>query len=99
MLTLDSTDNAKPRNEGITSIINKIQPLEIEIFKNIVSFVDSVKIPQSCLLVYSPTELDRRIKFYHEHISIAIDKVTNYALANNTLNEYLREILSWDLTY
>ena len=97
MLTLDRTDNAKPRYEGITSIIDKIQPLDIENFKNIVSFVDSVKIPQSCLLLYSPTELDRRIKFYHEHnIAVAIDsKVTNYALANNTLNEYLREILSF----
>jgi phosphosulfolactate synthase len=97
MLTLDRTDNAKPRYEGITSIIDKIQPLDIENFKNIVSFVDSVEIPQSCLLLYSPTELDRRIKFYHEHnIAVAIDsKVTNYALANNTLNEYLREILSF----
>jgi phosphosulfolactate synthase len=97
MLTLDRTDNAKPRYEGITSIIDKIQPLDIENFKNIVSFVDSVKIPQSCLLLYSPKELDRRIKFYHEHnIAVAIDsKVTNYALANNTLNEYLREILSF----
>ena len=97
MLTLDRTDNAKPRYEGITSIIDKIQPLDIENFKNIVSFVDSVKIPQSCLLLYSPTELDRRIKFYHEHnIAVAIDsKITNYALTNNTLNEYLREILSF----
>ena len=97
MLTLDRTDNAKPRYEGITSIIDKIQPLDIENFKNIVSFVDSVKIPQSCLLLYSPTELDRRIKFYHEHnIAVAIDsKITNYALTNNTLNEHLREILSF----
>ena len=97
MLTLDCTDNAKPRYEGITSIIDKIQPLDIENFKNIVSFVDSVKIPQSCLLLYSPTELDRRIKFYHEHnIAVALDsKITNYALTNNTLNEYLREILSF----
>jgi phosphosulfolactate synthase len=97
MLTLDRTDNAKPRYEGITSIIDKIQPLDIENFKNIVSFVDSVKIPQSCLLLYSPTELDRRIKFYHEHnIAVALDsKITNYALTNNTLNEHLREILSF----
>jgi phosphosulfolactate synthase len=97
MLTLDRTDNVKPRYEGITSIIDKIQPLDIENFKNIVSFVDSVKIPQSCLLLYSPTELDRRIKFYHEHnIAVALDsKITNYALTNNTLNEHLREILSF----
>jgi len=97
MLTLDRTDNAKPRYEGITSIIDKIQPLDIENFKNIVSFVDSVKIPQSCLLLYSPTELDRRIKFYHEHnIEVTLDsKITNYALTNNTLNDHLREILSF----
>ena len=97
MLTLDGTDNAKPRQEGFTSIIDKIQLLDIENFKNIVSFVDSVKIPQSCLLLYSPTELDRRIKFFHEHnIAVAIEsKITNYALANNTLNDYLREILSF----
>lgn len=96
ILTLDRTDNEKPRLEGITSIIDKLQPLDIENFKNIVSFVDSVKIPQSCFLLYSPTELERRIKFYHEHkISVAIDsKITDYALANNTLNEYLRELLS-----
>lgn len=97
MLTLDRTDNEKPRLEGVTSIIDKLQPLDIENFKNIVSYVDSVKIPQSCFLLYSPTELERRIKFYHEHnISVAIDsKITDYALTNNTLNEYLREILSF----
>ena len=97
MLTLDRTDNEKPRLEGITSIIDKLQPLDIENFKNIVSYVDSVKIPQSCFLLYSPTELERRIKFYHEHnISVAIDsKITDYALTNNTLNEYLRELLSF----
>ena len=97
MLTLDRTDNEKPRLEGITSIIDKLQPLDIENFKNIVSYVDIVKIPQSCFLLYSPTELERRIKFYHEHnISVAIDsKITDYALTNNTLNEYLREILSF----
>ena len=76
-------DNEKPRLEGITSIIDKLQPLNIENFKNIVSYVDSVKIPQSCFLLYSPTELERRIKFYHEHnISVAIDsKITDYALS------------------
>jgi phosphosulfolactate synthase len=97
MLTLDRTDNEKPRLEGITSIIDKLQPLNIENFKNIVSYVDSVKIPQSCFLLYSPSELERRIKFYHEHnISVAIDsKITDYALTNNTLNEYLRELLSF----
>ena len=97
MLTLDRTDNEKPRLEGITSIIDKLQPLDIENFKNIVSYVDSVKIPQSCFLLYSPTELERRIKFYHEHnISVAIDsKITDYALTNNTLNEYLRELLKF----
>jgi len=97
MLTLDRTDNEKPRLDGITSIIDKLQPVNIENFKNIVSYVDSVKIPQSCFLLYSPSELERRIKFYHEHnISVAIDsKITDYALTNNTLNEYLRELLSF----
>jgi phosphosulfolactate synthase len=97
MLTLDRTDNEKPRLEGITSIIDKLQPLNIENFKNIVSYVDSVKIPQSCFLLYSPSELERRIKFYHEHnISVTIDsKITDYALTKNTLNEYLRELLSF----
>jgi phosphosulfolactate synthase len=97
MLTLDRTHNEKLRLEGITSIIDKLQPLDIENFKNIVSYVDSVKIPQSCFLLYSPTELERRIIFYHEHnISVAIDsKITDYALTNNTLKEYLREILSF----
>src|SRR5688500_5870777 len=97
MVTLDRTDNKKQRLEGITSIIDKLQPLYIENIKYIVSYVESVKIPQSCLLLYSSTELERRIKFYHEHnISVAIDsKITDYALTNNTLNEYLRELLSF----
>jgi len=69
MLTLNRTDNAKPRYEGITSIIDKIQPLDIENFKIIVSFVDSVKITSSCLLLFSPTELDRRIDFFMNIIS------------------------------
>ena len=69
MLTLDRTDNEKPRLEGITSIIDKLQPLDIENFKNIVSFVDLVKIPQSCFLLYSPTELERRINFTMNIIS------------------------------
>src|SRR5215210_8916765 len=97
ILTLDRTDNEKPRIEGITSVIDKLQPLNIENFKNIVSYVDSVKIPQSCFLLYSPSELERRIKFYHEHnISVTIDsKSTEYALSNNSLDEYLCELLSF----
>jgi hypothetical protein len=54
ILTLDRTDNEKPRLEGMTSIIDKLQPLDIENFKNIVSFVDSVKIPQSCFFIILP---------------------------------------------
>jgi phosphosulfolactate synthase len=97
ILTLDRPNNEKPRNEGITAIIDKIQPLDIENFKNIVSFVDYVKIPQSCLLLYSPSELDRRIKFYHEHnILVSIDsKSTEYAISNDSLDEYLCELLSF----
>lgn len=97
ILTLNRSDIEKPRNEGITAIIDKIQPLDIENFKNIVSFVDYVKIPQSCLLLYSPSELERRIKFYHDHnILVSIDsKSTQYALSNNSLEEYLCELLSF----
>jgi phosphosulfolactate synthase len=97
ILTLNRSDNEKPRNEGITAIIDKIQPLDIENFKNIVSFVDYVKIPQSCLLLYSTSELERRIKFYNEHnILVSIDsKSTEYALSNNSLYEYLSELLSF----
>ena len=97
ILTLNRSDNGKPRNEGITAIVDKIQPLDIENFKNIVNFVDYVKIPQSCLLLYSPSELERRIKFYHEHhILVSIDsKSTEYALSNNSLDEYLCELLSF----
>jgi phosphosulfolactate synthase len=97
ILTLDRPNNEKPRNEGITAIIDKIQPLDIENFKNIVSFVDYVKISQSCLLLYSPSELDRRIKFYHEHnILVSIDsKSTEYAISNDSLDEYLCELLSF----
>jgi len=45
----------------------------------------------------SPTELDRRIEFFHEYnIAVAIDsKITNYALANNNLNDYLSKMLSF----
>ncbi|MGE5634470.1 MAG: phosphosulfolactate synthase [Deltaproteobacteria bacterium] len=94
---MDRPNNEKPRNEGITAIIDKIQPLDIENFKNIVSFVDYVKIPQSCLLLYSPSELERRIKFYHEHnILVSIDsKSTEYAISNDSLDEYLCELLSF----
>lgn len=97
ILTLNRSNNEKPRNEGITAIIDKIQPLDIENFKNIVSFVDYVKIPQSCLLLYSPSELERRIKFYHEHnILVSIDsKSTEYAISNDSLDEYLCELLSF----
>ena len=97
ILTVNRTDNEKPRNEGITAIIDKLQPLDIENFKNIVSFVDYVKIPQSCLLLYSPSELERRIKFYHDHnILVSIDsKSTEYALSNNLLEEYLCELLAF----
>ena len=97
ILTLNRSDNEKPRNEGITAIVDKIQPLDIENFKNIVNFVDYVKIPQSCLLLYSPSELERRIKFYHEHnILVSIDsKSTEHALSNNSLDEYLCELLSF----
>ena len=97
ILTLTRSDDKKPRNVGITAIIDKIQPLDIENFKSIVNFVDYVKIPQSCLLLYSSSELERRIKFYHENnILVSIDsKSTEYALLHHSLEEYLCELLSF----
>jgi phosphosulfolactate synthase len=96
ILTLTRSDDKKPRNIGITAIIDKIQPIDIENFKNIVNFIDYVKIPQSCLLLYSSSELQRRINFYHENnILVSIDsKSTEYALLHNSMEEYLCELLS-----
>lgn len=97
ILALERTDVKKPRHEGITSITDKLQPADIDNFKKIALFVDYVKIPESNLLLYSPTELERRIKFYHEYdIQVSVDsKIIEFAIMNNSFDECVRELLSF----
>ena len=66
-LTENRVDHKKPRQEGITYIIDKFQGFDRENFEIISPFIDMVKIYGAYPLLISEEHLIKRIDFYHKN--------------------------------
>jgi phosphosulfolactate synthase len=60
----ERVDNAKPRKEGLTYTIDKLQGLDKENFDIISPLIDVVKIYGTLPLLILDTILAKKIKFY-----------------------------------
>jgi phosphosulfolactate synthase len=92
-LVKERVDDKKPRQEGLTYIIDKLQGLDKENFCIISPFIDLVKIYGAFPLLISNAVLEKKIKFYHEH-SILVSTgstITEYAFTKRFFERFVEE--------
>ena len=92
-LTRSRVDHKKPRHQGITYIIDKLQGFDKENFEIISPFIDVVKIYGAYPLLISEEHLIKRIDFYHKNnVLISIGStLTEYALRENVFEKFVKE--------
>jgi hypothetical protein len=65
-LAKNRIDKKKPRKEGLTFIVDKMQGLDRENLEILAPLIDMVKIYGAYPLLMSESQLERKIKFYHD---------------------------------
>ncbi|HSB56443.1 MAG TPA: phosphosulfolactate synthase [Nitrosopumilaceae archaeon] len=93
-LVKNRVDSKKPRKEGLTYVIDKLQGSDKENWELLAPFVDVVKIYGALPLFTSETSLIKKIKFYHDlgiHVSIGTTN-TEFALAENSFDRFVKEV-------
>jgi phosphosulfolactate synthase len=86
-------DGKKPRNEGRTYIIDKLEGLDKENLEVLSPFVDAVKIYGVLPLLISEEILKKKIKFYHDHnIKVSTGStISEYMVSENVFEKFAEE--------
>ena len=87
-LAKNRIDAAKPRKEGRTYIIDKLQGLDRDGFSLVAPFIDVVKIYGVIPLLLDDAAIEKKIKFYHDS-GIRVS-------TGSTISEYMIEENSFD---
>lgn len=87
-------DGKKPRNEGRTYIIDKLEGLDKENLEVLAPFVDAVKIYGVLPLLVSEEILKKKIKFYHDHnIKVSTGStISEYMVSENVFEKFAEEV-------
>jgi phosphosulfolactate synthase len=86
-------DGKKPRNEGRTYIIDKLEGLDKENLEILAPFIDAVKIYGVLPLIISEETLKKKIQFYH-HNNIKVSTgstVSEYMVSENVFEKFIEE--------
>jgi phosphosulfolactate synthase len=84
-------DGKKPRKEGRTYIIDKLQGLDKENLEAIAPFVDAVKIYGVLPLLLSEQVLQKKIKFYHD-LGVKVSTgstISEYMVTENAFEKFV----------
>ncbi|MFL6503391.1 MAG: phosphosulfolactate synthase, partial [Nitrososphaera sp.] len=86
-------DVKKPRNEGRTYIIDKLEGLDKENLEVLAPFVDAVKIYGVLPLLISEEILKKKIKFYHDYnIKVSTGStISEYMVSENVFEKFVEE--------
>lgn len=86
-------DSKKPRQEGLTYIIDKLEGLDKENFEIISPLIDLVKIYGAFPLLIPDTILRKRIQFYHNHNILVStgSSITEYAYIESQFDKFVEE--------
>ena len=89
-------DDTKPRKQGITYIIDKLQGFDKENFTIISPMIDIVKIYGAYPMLITNEQLLDKIKFYHENnvLVSAGSTLTEYAIRENIFEQFVKEAAS-----
>jgi phosphosulfolactate synthase len=92
-LVKERIDSKKPRKEGLTYIIDKLQGLDKDNFEIISPMIDVVKIYGVFPLLIPDSILGKKIKFYHD-LDILVSTgstITEYAIMENSFESFVVE--------
>ena len=100
-LNRDRVDSKKPRKEGLTCVVDKLQAIDKENFEILSPYTDIVKIHNVIPLLISEAVLERKIKYYH-HFDILVSTgstITELTLLENSFDKFVKEAarLGFDL--
>ncbi|MDQ4050528.1 MAG: phosphosulfolactate synthase [Thermoproteota archaeon] len=86
-------DGKKPRHEGRTYIIDKLEGLDKENLEVLAPFIDAVKIYGILPLLISEETLKKKIKFYHDHnIKVSTGStISEYMVSENVFEKFIEE--------
>jgi phosphosulfolactate synthase len=86
-------DGKKPRNEGRTYIIDKLEGLDKENLEILAPFVDAVKIYGVLPLLISEDILKKKVKFYHDHnIKVSTGStISEYMVSESVFEKFIEE--------
>lgn len=86
-------DGKKPRHEGLTLTVDKLESFDRENFEILAAFIDQIKIYNTYPLLISNDLLQKRISYYHNFdIKVSTGStLTEYAISENTLENYIKE--------
>ena len=86
-------DGKKPRKEGRTYIIDKLEGLDKENLEVLAPFIDAVKIYGVLPLLISEETLKKKVKFYHDHnIEVSTGStISEYMVSENVFERFVEE--------
>jgi phosphosulfolactate synthase len=86
-------DEKKPRKEGLTYIVDKLQGMDKDNFEILSPMIDMVKIYGAFPLLIPEPILQRKIKFYHDFDVLVStgSTITEYAIMENSLERFVAE--------
>ena len=92
-LNKDRVDSKKPRKEGLTCIVDRLQVLDKENFEALSGYIDIVKIYNVIPIIIPEIVLEKRIKFYHDFgIQISTGStITELAILENYFDKFVKE--------
>ena len=91
ILVKSRIDDKKPRREGLTYIVDKLQGIDKDNFEILSPMIDVVKIYGAFPLLIPETTLERKIKFYHDFdilVSTGRMRFTEYAIMENSFDRF-----------
>jgi phosphosulfolactate synthase len=92
-LNKDRVDSKKPRKEGLTSVVDRLQAIDKENFEILSPYIDIVKIYNVIPLLIPEAVLEKKIKFYHDFdIQISTGStITELTILENSFDKFVKE--------
>jgi phosphosulfolactate synthase len=92
-LAKNRVDPKKPRKEGLTCTVDKLQGIDRDNFSTISPFIDVVKIYGALPMLVSDEALKKKIKFYHDFgVRVSTGStITEFAISENSLERFVKE--------
>jgi len=92
-LVKNRVDSKKPRKEGMTCTVDKLQGFDKENFEVIAPFIDVVKIYGAFPMLVSEESLKKKTKFYHD-FGVRVSSgstITEFAISESSLERFVKQ--------